>query len=95
MLLQPEYEHSGRSSKNAYYVVAVDVGRKGCNSEATIIKVTPQPQGDAIKSLVCIYSLQAEHLKSIYTATHPSRSAARHSMAEDMVERSRTRVTFV
>ena len=63
VLLQPEYEHSGRSSKNAYYVVAVDVGRKGCNSEATIIKVTPQPQGDAIKSLVCIYSLQAEHFE--------------------------------
>ncbi len=63
ILLQPEYEHSGRSSKNAYYVVAVDVGRKGCNSEAAIIKVTPQPQGDAIKSLVCIYSLSAEHFE--------------------------------
>ena len=63
VLLQPEYEHSGRSSKNAYYVISVDVGRKGCNSEATIIKVTPQPQGDAIKSLVCIYSLSAEHFE--------------------------------
>ena len=57
VLLQPEYEHSGRTSKNGYYVIGVDVGRKGCNSEASIIKVTPQPQGDAIKSLVCIYSL--------------------------------------
>lgn len=64
ILLQPEYEHSGRSSKNAYYVVAVDVGRRGCNSEAAIIKVTPQPQGDAIKSLVCIYSLTAEHFET-------------------------------
>jgi hypothetical protein len=63
VLLQPEYEHSGRSSKNAYYVISVDVGRKGCNSEATVIKVTPQPQGDAIKSLVCIYSLSAEHFE--------------------------------
>ena len=64
ILFQPEYEHSGRSSKNAYYVVAVDVGRRGCNSEAAIIKVTPQPQGDAIKSLVCIYSLTAEHFET-------------------------------
>ena len=63
VLLQPEYEHSGRTSKNGYYVIGVDVGRKGCNSEASIIKVTPQPQGDAIKSLVCIYSLAAEHFE--------------------------------
>ena len=63
VLLQPEYEFSGRSSKNAYYIIGVDVGRKGCNSEASIIKVTPQPQGDAIKSLVNIYSLSAEHFE--------------------------------
>ena len=63
VLLQPEHEFSGRSSKNAYYIIGVDVGRKGCNSEASIIKVTPQPQGDAIKSLVNIYSLSAEHFE--------------------------------
>ena len=73
ILLQPESEYSGRSSKNAYYVVAVDVGRKGCNTEAAVLKVTPQPQGDSIKSLVNIISLTAEHfelqavhLKKIY-----------------------------
>lgn len=64
ILLQPEYEYSGRSSKSAYYVIGVDVGRKGCNSEACIIKVTPQPQGDALKTLVCIYSLAAEHFEA-------------------------------
>ena len=64
ILLQPEYEFSGRSSKSAYYVIGVDVGRKGCNSEACIIKVTPQPQGDALKTLVCIYSLAAEHFEA-------------------------------
>ena len=63
VLLQPEYKYSERSSKNAYYVIGVDVGRKGCNSEATVIKVTPQPQGDAIKSIVCIYSMNAEHFE--------------------------------
>ena len=64
ILLQPEYEYSGRSSKSAYYVIGVDVGRKGCNSEACIEKVTPQPQGDAYKTLVCIYSLAAEHFEA-------------------------------
>ena len=29
VLNQPEYEYSGRSSKDAYYVISVDVGRKG------------------------------------------------------------------
>ena len=41
ILLKPENEASGRSSKNSYYVVAVDVGRRGCQSVACIIKVTP------------------------------------------------------
>ena len=31
-LLQPEYEHSGRSAAGAYYILSVDVGRKGCDS---------------------------------------------------------------
>ena len=55
ILNQPEYEFSGRSSKSAYYVLGVDVGRKGCSTECCVIKVTPQPQGRAIKSLVNLY----------------------------------------
>ena len=35
-LLQPEYEFSGRSSKNAYYVLGVDVGRFKCTTEVCI-----------------------------------------------------------
>ena len=60
-LLQPEYEYSGRSNKNAYYVIGVDVGRKGCTTEACVFKVTPQPQGSSIKTLVNIYSWDEEH----------------------------------
>ncbi len=59
-LLQPEYEYSGRSSKTAYYVIGVDVGRIKCTTEALVFKVTPQPQGAALKSLVNIYTYQAE-----------------------------------
>ena len=67
-MLQPEYEYSGRSSKTAYYVIGVDVGRKDCTTEAVVIKVTPQPQGSSLKSIVNIYSWEAEHfgLQAIY-----------------------------
>lgn len=63
VLLQPEYEFSGRSSKSAYYVLGIDVGRKGCNTECVVIKATPQPQGRALKSIVNIYSWEAEHFE--------------------------------
>ena len=63
VLNQPEYEFSGRSSKSAYYVLGIDVGRKGCNTECVVIKVTPQPQGRSLKSIVNIYSWEAEHFE--------------------------------
>ena len=73
ILKQPEYEYSGRSSTASYYVISVDVGRKGCDTVACIWKVTPQSAGPAIKSLVNIYTIsdahfedQAKKLKSLY-----------------------------
>ena len=73
VLLQPEYEYSGRSSKNAYYVIGVDVGRIGCTTEAMVFKSTPQPQGSDLKTLVNIYTYEAEdfevqaiNLKKLY-----------------------------
>ena len=62
-LLQPEYEHSGRSAAGAYYVLSVDVGRKGCDSVVCVFKVTPQAQGPAIKSLVNIFTMTDEHME--------------------------------
>lgn len=62
-LLQPEEEYSARSSKSAYYVLGVDVGRIGCTTEVCIFKVTPQPQGTALKTLVNIYTYDAEHFE--------------------------------
>ena len=62
-LLQPEYEASGRSSKNAYYVLAVDVGRRGCQTVICVFKVTPTPEGPSIKSLVNIYDLNEDHFE--------------------------------
>ena len=61
VLLQPEYEHSGRSSKSAYYVLGIDVGRKDCTTECVVFKVTPQAQGSSLKSIVNIYTWEAEH----------------------------------
>ena len=62
-LRQPEHEYSGRSTKAAFYVLGVDVGRIGCTTEVMIFKVTPQPQGAAIKSLVNLYTFEAEHFE--------------------------------
>ena len=73
--LQPEYEYSGRSTASAYYVIGVDVGRKGCDSVAMVVKVTPQSAGPAIKSIVNIetrsnthFEEQAIWLKKLYYA---------------------------
>ena len=63
ILNQPEYEASGRSSKLAFYVLAADIERKGCDSVICVFKVTPQSQGGATKSLVNIYTLSDEHFE--------------------------------
>ena len=63
ILNQPEYEASGRSSKQAYYVLSADVGRKGCDTVVCVFKVTPQPQGASIKALVNIFTLMDEHFE--------------------------------
>lgn len=60
VLLQPEYEFSGRSNKNAFYILAVDVGRLKCTTEVCIFKVTPQVQGSSLKTLVNLFSYEAE-----------------------------------
>ena len=70
---KPEYEASGRSNKQAYYVISVDVGRKGCQTIACVLKVTPMIQGESIKTLVNMYTYedmhfedQARELKKLY-----------------------------
>ena len=64
VLLQPEYEYSGHTSKNGYYIIGVDVGRYKCTTEATIIKVTPQVQGSALKSIVNIFTYDAQDFEA-------------------------------
>lgn len=63
IIRQPEQEASGRASKNAYYILSVDVGRKGCQSVVCVFKVTPQTQGASLKSLVNIYTYDSEHFE--------------------------------
>lgn len=82
VLLQPQYEYSGRSSKSAYYVLGVDVGRIGCTTEVCVIKVTPQVQGPAHKTLVNLFSYneqhfetQCIHIKHLYYKYKPRRIA--------------------
>ena len=63
ILQKPEKESSGKSSRLAYYVLSVDVGRKGCQSVVCVFKVTPQSQGSSIKSLVNIITFNNEHFE--------------------------------
>ena len=58
-----ENEYSNRSSVQSYYVVSVDVGRRGCDSVATVIKVVPQALGESYKSLVNIHRFSDEHFE--------------------------------
>ena len=62
--LLPEYEYSGKISKNGYYVLGVDVGRFKCTTEVCVFKVSPQAQGAAIKSLVNLFSYEAEDFEA-------------------------------
>lgn len=63
ILKQPEKEASGRSSKNAYYILSMDVGRKGCDSVVCVIKVTPRSQDVSMKQLVNIYTFHDDHFE--------------------------------
>ena len=59
----PEWEYSGRSSGKAYYILSVDVGRRECDTVICVIKVSPQSQGSAIKSLVNLFIIHDEHFQ--------------------------------
>lgn len=63
ILKQPEKEASGRIGKGGFYVLSMDVGRKGCDSVVCVFKVTPQPQGVSLKQLVNIFPLSDEHFE--------------------------------
>ncbi len=56
-----EHCYSNRSSKDAYYVLGVDVGRKGCTTEVCVCKVTPSAVGLPTKKIVNLYSFDEEH----------------------------------
>ena len=63
VLRQPQAQYSGRSSKTAFYTLGVDVGRIGCTTQVMVFKVTPQPQGSSLKSLVNLFTYEAQHFQ--------------------------------
>ena len=63
ILQKPEYEYSGRSNQQAYYILSVDVGRKGCQTVITVLKVTPTSTGESVKNLVNIIDLEDMHFE--------------------------------
>lgn len=62
-LNQPEYEASGRSAKGSYYVLSADVGRRGCDTVVSVLKVNPQPDRPSISSLVNIITISDGHFE--------------------------------
>lgn len=58
-----ENEKGGRLGINGYYILAVDVGRRGCDSVVVVLKVTPRPEGPPIISVVNIYVLSNMHFE--------------------------------
>ena len=63
VVLLPENEKSNKAGKDTYYVFGVDVGRTECTTEVAVLKVSPQLQGPAIKSLVNIVTFEAQHFQ--------------------------------
>ena len=63
-LTVPEYEWIGKTGKiNHYYVLSVDVGRKGCDTVVCVFKVMPQQNGVSVKHLVNIYTFADSHFE--------------------------------
>ena len=64
ILHKSEYEWTpSKSTNQAYYILGVDVGRRGCSTVICVVKVTPQSAGPPVKSLVNIYDLNDEHFE--------------------------------
>lgn len=63
ILNQPEYKFSGRATDRTYYVLGVDVARKGCQTVITVIKVNPQVDGTSLKNIVNMFTYKAEHFE--------------------------------
>lgn len=62
---QAEYECGTRASmKNSYYILSVDVGRKGCQTVICVFKVTYRLDGSSTKQLVNIYDLEDVHFET-------------------------------
>lgn len=60
ILALAEETYDAKKAKTCYYVLGVDVGRIGCTTEVCVFKVSPQPMGTSIKSLVNIYTYEAK-----------------------------------
>lgn len=57
-----EDSYSGKTSKEGYYVLGVDVGRLNCTTEVVVMKVQPIKNSPyTSKTVVNIYSFDEEH----------------------------------
>lgn len=59
-----EEKSTMKRSKDSYYVMSVDVGRLRDKTAVMIFRVSPRPQGAALKQLVNIFVMEDEHFES-------------------------------
>lgn len=60
LLLQPEYIKNPKTSRGAYYVLGIDVGRYRCATEVVVIRVSPQLGSTSSKSIVNLFTYYAK-----------------------------------
>ena len=56
-----EHKYSNKIGKDGYYILGVDVGRFGDQTEIAVIKVSRLNSGYLLKQLVNIYTLEGEN----------------------------------
>ena len=65
-LVNPEYKMTKRGADEFFYIISVDVGRIGCQSVATVLKVFPNSERYNI-NLVNIFVLGINNEKKVFT----------------------------
>lgn len=65
-LVNPEYKMIARGNDDFFYIISVDVGRIGCQSVATVLKVFPNSERYNI-NLVNIFVLGVNNEKKVFT----------------------------
>lgn len=57
----PEHKYSNKIGKDGYYILGIDVGRFGDQTEVVVIKVSKLNTGKLLKQIVNIFTIEGEN----------------------------------